>query len=209
MKLRDFNKLYPVEQVAVFSALIQQVKECTGNEFGYLSDVTIPGGVTKKEFDKIVAEFIEADIVYKTGVKDGYSINDNMEDAFDSDNTKQHEISLIRALINADGYFAEFFKSDFEQMIINIEDDHPIELYTGFISGFETQRQRGDELIEKHATEKHSLCETMLCVASETGNERLYQRVIEEIGIDSTIKLKRFIGLDLDGKEIDYLVSKI
>ena len=84
----------------------------------------------------------------------------------------------------------------------NIENDFPIEHGTKFYSVV-------DLLKENHKSEKYSLCETMLCVASETSNESLYQRVVDMLGLNAVIKLKRLLGLDLESKEIDYLVSKL
>ena len=202
MTLQEFKEAYSVNQVKVFDALIKQVKDCTSNEFGYLSDVLLPKGMSKKIYNGIVKEFMELDLIYSTEIEDGYSINKNMEGCFDVVISKEEEIKLLKSLVTANGYFAEFFKPDFDQMKKNIENDFPIEHATKFYSVV-------DVLKENHKSEKYSLCETMLCVASETSNESLYQRVVDMLGLNAVIKLKRLLGLDLESKEIDYLVSKL
>lgn len=205
MTLQEFKEKYSKDEFNVLSALLEQVKNCTGDEFGYLSDVIIPKGVAKKEFDSIIESFKKEGIITSTSIDDGYAI-DNVIMGYTS---KKQEIRILKSLIDAGGYFAEYFKADFKQMKSNIENDHPIEFNTLFYSVVEIQRQRGDDLIAKHVDEKRSLCETMLCVASETGNERLYERVVEEIGLDGLIKLKHVLGLEINQTEIKYLISKL
>jgi len=62
-----------------------------------------------------------------------------------ADLTKKQEIELLEKLVNGNGYFAEYFQKDFQQMKRNIEVDHPIEMETKFnqykdmVSGYEVK----------------------------------------------------------------------
>lgn len=92
-------------------------------------------------------------------------------------------------------------------MIGNIKNDFPIELGAKF-NLTEEQRQRSErELKKKHRDEIIDLCDTLLCINAETGNERAYERAVDKLGLDFVIARKRQIGLELTNKEIDYLVG--
>lgn len=122
---------------------------------------------------------------------------------------KEQEIKAIQALIEMNGYFAEFFKKDSDQMIENIKSDFPIEYDTHFHHGVDEEKQKNKELKKQHEDKVDDLCGTLLCAYEETKNERLYEKALEELGIDNLIKLKRCMGLSLTSKEIDYLVAKL
>lgn len=119
------------------------------------------------------------------------------------------EIAAIKALVEMNGYFADYFKNDLDTMAENIKNDFPIECGTSFNNAAEMETQKNKNLKKRHEENMYSLYETMLCVASETGNERLYERVNQEIGLNNLIKMKRVLGLDLTCKEIDYMVSQL
>lgn len=121
--------------------------------------------------------------------------------------TKAQEIKAIEALIEMDGYFAGFFKKDLGQMIENIKNDFPIELDTCFNSAADNEVQKNKELKRQHKEKVYDLCSTLLCAYAETGNERLYEKALQELGINNLIKLKKTIGLKLSDKETDYLIS--
>jgi hypothetical protein len=63
--------------------------------------------------------------------------------------TKEKEIDALKALIEMDGYFAEYFKDDFEQMSENIRNDFPIEINTKINGTVEYLQQRNDETVKK------------------------------------------------------------
>lgn len=121
--------------------------------------------------------------------------------------SKEKEINLLRELVKLDGYFAEFFGKDLDQMIQNIQHDYPIELDTNFNKAAELQELKGREQAVQHKQKCYSLFDTMLVVADETGNRRLKERVIEEIGLSEVVKQKRLIGLEWDAEDKDYLYS--
>lgn len=121
--------------------------------------------------------------------------------------SKEQEIKALTELVEMDGYFSDHFKGDLETMIGNIKNDFPIELGAKF-NLTEEQRQRSErELKKKHRDEIIDLCDTLLCINAETGNERAYERVVDKLGLDFVIARKRQIGLELTNKEIDYLVG--
>lgn len=121
--------------------------------------------------------------------------------------TKAQEIEAIKALIGMDGYFADFFKRDLGQMIENIKNDFPIEFDTCFNNAAAAEVQKSKELKKQHKEKVNDLCSTLLCVYAETGSEQLYERALQELGINNLIKLKKTLGLSLNNKETDYLIS--
>lgn len=44
--------------------------------------------------------------------------------------SKQEEINLLEKLVNGNGYFAEYFGRDLDQMVSNIRNDFPIDMGT-------------------------------------------------------------------------------
>jgi hypothetical protein len=122
--------------------------------------------------------------------------------------TKEKEINALKALVEMDGYFAEYFKGDIEKMCENIKSDFPIEMGTKINNTVEYMQQRNDETVKKHALEILDLCDTLLCVHSgKSDNERLYERAVEKLGQKNVIARKRIIGLDVTCQEIDFLLK--
>lgn len=120
---------------------------------------------------------------------------------------KEQEIKALTELVEMGGYFSDLFKDDLETMIGNIKNDFPIELGAKF-NLTEEQRQWSErELKKKHRDEIIDLCDTLLCINAETGNERAYERAVDKLGLNFVIARKRQIGLELTNKEIDYLVG--
>lgn len=123
--------------------------------------------------------------------------------------SKEKEIKALTELVEMDGYFSEYFKNDLETMIGNIRNDFPIELDAKFHITEEQRQQSERESKTAHRNEIIDLCDTLLCINSETGNERAYDRAVEKLGLNFVIARKRQIGLELTSKEIDYLISQL
>ncbi|MEI8087360.1 MAG: hypothetical protein WCG93_14215 [Paludibacter sp.] len=134
--------------------------------------------------------------------------------------TKSDEIALLTELVKGNGYFAESFKDDLETMVSNIKNDfpivHKIELSNEIDSlnraldanEYETD-SRLKVVASKVQAEKDSLLECMLLQAHETSNERLYERVLEEIGIAALIRWKHLLCIPMNNDEMKFLISKI
>lgn len=100
---------------------------------------------------------------------------------------KEQEIKALTELVEMGGYFSDLFKDDLETMIGNIKNDFPIELGAKF-NLTEEQRQRSErELKKKHRDEIIDLCDTLLCINAETGNERAYERAVDKLGLNFVI----------------------
>jgi hypothetical protein len=123
--------------------------------------------------------------------------------------TKELEIKTLTSLCDADGYFAEYFKRDLDQMTANIRNDFPIETATKFYSEAEAK----DELIAVAKTEgkekKEDLCRFMLLMADQLDDRDLDERVEQELGKAAKIKMQRGLGLQLSQEDIDYLISRL
>lgn len=119
----DFCKAYSAKHILVLNAMIEQVKACSGDEFGYLSDVEKPEEMSEKAFKSYVTILKENGHIEMTGVEDGYRVL--VEGCYDEPVAKK-EIRLIEELIALDGYFADSFKSEREVIISNIKNDFPL-----------------------------------------------------------------------------------
>lgn len=119
----DFCKAYSVKHILVLDALIEQVKACTGDEFGYLSDVKRPEEISEKVFKNYITILRENGHIEMTGIEDGYKVL--VEGCFGETEVKK-EIRLIEELIEMDGYFADSFKGEKEVIISNIKNDYPL-----------------------------------------------------------------------------------
>lgn len=123
--------------------------------------------------------------------------------------SKEDEINALITLVEMGGYFADFFKCDLDMMIRNIQKDFPIEFETKFHFTEEQWQQSKRELMNAQRLKIIDLCDTMLRVHAETGNEKLYERAVKEMSLNFVIARKRQIGLELDNKDIDYLISQL
>ena len=122
---------------------------------------------------------------------------------------KADEIKALKALVEMDGYFAEYFKKDLDKMIENIKNDHPIEMGTQFNASAEYFQSRCDELVKKHALEILELCDTLLFVHKDIGDTRLYEHAEAKIGKRNVITRKRFLGINVTNEEVDYLIQAL
>lgn len=56
--------------------------------------------------------------------------------------TRIKEIAAIKALVEMNGYFADYFKNDLDTMAENIKNDFPIEYGTSFNNAAEMEDQK-------------------------------------------------------------------
>lgn len=134
--------------------------------------------------------------------------------------TKQEEIELLTKLAAGGGYFADQFKHDLGRMICNIKNDFPIIHETAYENKIHDLNKRIEEqkeitraqevaIRETCDKEKSEIITKILEEACKYNYIGLYDYIVEKIGIDKTVKLKRTMGFELSDKEIDYLISKI
>lgn len=123
--------------------------------------------------------------------------------------TKEKEIETLKELVAMDGYFADYFGKDIDQMIRNINNDFPIEIGTEFNSATENKELENKELRKQHRIKISDICKKILCAYAETKCECLYELANQELGLSRVIKLKRVLGLDLSRGEIDYLIDQL
>lgn len=123
MTYNEFCKTYSAKHILVLNALIEQVKACTGDEFGYLSDAKRPEEISSKVFKIYVKALEDNGSIEMTGIEDGYKVL--VEGCFDEPTAKK-EIRLIEELLALDGYFADSFRSEKDLIISNIKNDFPL-----------------------------------------------------------------------------------
>ncbi|MDR1883019.1 MAG: hypothetical protein LBR26_09615 [Prevotella sp.] len=123
--------------------------------------------------------------------------------------TKEQEIKALNALCEMDGYFADYFKGDIKKMVENIKHDFPIEVGTTFNEGKAVLQEAIGDLVRQRTDEIIDLVDTFLCVHEETGNERLYERAVEKLGMKNVIIRKRDLGLTITSAEIDFLLKNV
>lgn len=134
--------------------------------------------------------------------------------------TKEKEIKMLEELVKADGYFAEYFKKDLEQMVANIKNDFPIELRTLFTMDGENQRQINENLVEmnanvvrdlkaSHKNEVYLIFEEILRDVVNQDYDSIEAEAIKRLGRNEVIRLKRAHGIELNDNDIEYMVSKL
>lgn len=123
--------------------------------------------------------------------------------------TKEKEIKMLEELVKADGYFAEYFKKDLDQMAGNIKNDFPIENGTLFSMDGENQREINEALKSMHKTEVRTIFTNALTAVSTGDYDRIEAEAVKNLGRDEVIKLKRKNGIDLRESDIEYLISKL
>lgn len=130
--------------------------------------------------------------------------------------TKKEEIELLTALLDGNGYFAEKFGKDIPVMIENINRDFPIETGTSIIADEVNHIMEKNQLIQKHENEIRQLqkeheakLQDLYLSLLIANDEALYNKVVADLGIEKTIKLKHQNQLPLSESEISYMVNKL
>jgi uncharacterized small protein (DUF1192 family) len=123
--------------------------------------------------------------------------------------TKQDEIKALRALVEMDGYFADAFGEDIETIVSNIKNDFAFEASTKLDTRIGSLTDEIRELKAGHAKKISDICEDLLYVYAQTDDDRLYDIVLRQLGRKGLIMKKRTMGIALNEKEIDYLISNI
>jgi hypothetical protein len=123
--------------------------------------------------------------------------------------SKQDEIKAIKALVEMDGYFADAFGEDLETIIDNINKDYAFEASTKLDCTITKLKENERELKQIHANEIAGICDDLLYIYTKTGDEQLYDIVLDRLGQKGMILRKRAMGIALSEKEIDYMISNI
>lgn len=214
MMYNEFCKTYSVKHILVLDALIEQVKACTGDEFGYLSDVKRPEEMSEKVFKIYVTALKDSGSIEMTGIEDGYRVL--VEGCFDEPAAKK-EIRLIEELIELDGYFADSFKSEKDVIISNINNDFPflcgtrwdkaecewnrlnakINLIENENKTFRGQLdERCNEINDLHE-QKYSMVDFLIVQSAKWSAGDLRDKAIEMVGKKEYLRRKIEMGLDL------------
>lgn len=130
--------------------------------------------------------------------------------------TKNKEIELLLNLLEGNGYFAEKFGKDIPVMIENIKKDYPIENGTSIIADEVKHIWEKEQLLQnyeneirqlkkEHETKLHELYIFFL----KCDDEKMYNKVVADLGIEKTIKLKHQHQLPFTESEINYMVNNL
>lgn len=121
--------------------------------------------------------------------------------------TKLEEIKILQSL-KGDTYFAQVFGSDIDKMCENIKNDYPIERGCQFAAKSEALQEL---LKAQQAASKDRLLSFAhdIIYNMDDCDDELYDTVKGYIGIDEIIKFKHSQKMELNEKEIDYLVKKL
>lgn len=130
--------------------------------------------------------------------------------------TKKEEIELLTALLDGNGYFAEKFGKDIPVMIENINRDFPIENGTSIIADEVKHIREKEQLLQNYENEIRQLnkeheakLQDLYLSLLSTDNEALYNKVVADLGIEKTIKLKHQHQLPFTESEINYMVNNL
>lgn len=121
--------------------------------------------------------------------------------------TKLEEIKILQSL-KGDTIFAQEFGQDIDKMCENIKNDYPIELGCLFAAKSEALQE---QLKAQQAASKDRLLSFAhdIIYNMDDCDDELYDTVKGYIGIDEIIKFKHSQKMELNEKEIDYLVKKL
>lgn len=130
--------------------------------------------------------------------------------------TKNEEIELLLNLLEGNGYFADKFGKDIPVIIENIKKDFPIETGTSIIADEVKHIREKEQLLQNYETEirqlkkehEAKLQELYICFL-KSDDEKMHSKVVADLGIEKTIKLKHQHQLPFTESEINYMVNKL
>jgi len=130
--------------------------------------------------------------------------------------TKNKEIELLLNLLEGNGYFADKFGKDIPVMIENIKKDFPIENGTSIIADEVKHIREKEQLLQKYENEIRQLkkeheakLQELYLFFLKSDDEKMYNKVVADLGIEKTIKLKHQHQLPFTESEINYMVNKL
>ena len=130
--------------------------------------------------------------------------------------TKNKEIELLLNLLEGNGYFADKFGKDIPVMIENIKKDFPIENGTSIIADEVKQIREKEQLLQNYENEIRQLkkeheakLQELYIFFLKSDDEKMYSKVVADLGIEKTIKLKHQHQLPFTESEINYMVNKL
>ena len=130
--------------------------------------------------------------------------------------TKNKEIELLLNLLEGNGYFADKFGKDIPVMIENIKKDFPIENGTSIIADEINHIREKEQLLQNYENEIRQLkkeheakLQELYIFFLKSDDEKMYSKVVADLGIEKTIKLKHQHQLPFTESEINYMVNKL
>ena len=130
--------------------------------------------------------------------------------------TKNKEIELLLNLLEGNGYFADKFGKDSPVMIQNIKKDFPIENGTSIIADEINHIREKEQLLQNYENEIRQLkkeheakLQELYIFFLKSDDEKMYSKVVADLGIEKTIKLKHQHQLPFTESEINYMVNKL
>lgn len=130
--------------------------------------------------------------------------------------TKNKEIELLLNLLEGNGYFADKFGKDIPVMIENIKKDYPIENGTSIIADEVKHIREKEQLLQNYENEIRQLknehetkLQELYIFFLKCDDEKMYNKVVADLGIEKTIKLKHQHQLPFTESEINYMVNNL
>jgi hypothetical protein len=130
--------------------------------------------------------------------------------------TKNKEIELLLNLLEGNGYFADKFGKDIPVMIENIKKDYPIENGTSIIADEVKHIREKEQLLQNYENENRQLkkehetkLQELYIFFLKCDDEKMYNKVVADLGIEKTIKLKHQHQLPFTESEINYMVNNL
>ncbi|MCE1169476.1 MAG: hypothetical protein LWX70_15425 [Sphingobacteriia bacterium] len=130
--------------------------------------------------------------------------------------TINKEVELLLNLLEGNGSFAEKFGKDIPVMIENIKKDFPIENGTSIIADEFKHIREKEQLLQNYENEIGQLnkeheaqLQELYIFFLKCDNEKMYNKVVADLGVEKTIKLKHQQQLPFTESEINYMVNKL
>ena len=122
---------------------------------------------------------------------------------------KETEIKHLRALQQGDTYFAQFFKSDVDQMVRNIQNDFPIELGCKFCEKAQALQRTLADYKEKSAQDKFDMAVSIYRELDDSVPDSLKKAIQDSLGSPiRVIEAKIAADVPPTKEEVEYLIKE-
>ena len=116
--------------------------------------------------------------------------------------SKSAEIRALKALVETEGYFAQWLGQDLNTMIQNITNDFAIESDTVPYNTAVSLQKQYDDMMAAQSEKRVALCVAILALLENAPyNDGLYDLIVDAIGIGTILQIKLSRGYKLRANE--------
>lgn len=122
---------------------------------------------------------------------------------------KETEIKHLRALQQGDTYFAQFFKSDVDRMVKNIQNDFPIELGCKFVEKASALQSTLEKTKAQDERDKFDLAVVIYRELEDAVSDTLQMAIMDTLGSPiRVIEAKIAADVPPTKEEVEFLIKQ-